>query len=130
MINNPEEIENLETDKNTRPSTWKQIPINAAKGVFWYNARKALPNVNLLTIKLSVSQVLKLYQNIVEVLAILIESFDTIDSDKLILFNEAMKQHDWQNWNNTMALKYFFLIENETKSFVDRLHNQKVISTQ
>ena len=64
----------------------------------------------------------------VQVLAIPTKSLYTIDSDGLSSLKEAMRQPNWQNWNNAMVIEYFSLIENRTWFLVDGLHNRKVIS--
>ncbi len=61
---------------------------------------------------------------------ILTRNTHTKQSDEPSSLKEAMRRLDWQNWKNTMAVEYLFLIENEKESLSESPHNQKVISGQ
>ena len=59
----------------------------------------------------------------VKVLAMLTKGLDTMDSDELSSLKEAMRQPDWQNWKNAIAVEYSSLIESETWSLIDSSQN-------
>ncbi len=108
-------FEKVQEEPSGAPKRSAQIknPSKPAEGTIRYDPFQGLPKINVLKDQFSASQFPKSNWHMVKILAILLQSSDTADSDKLFSLKEAMACLRWSHWKSALDKKYQSLIENK-----------------